>query len=338
VNVMASSNLTWGISGPEFLAGYGLLALVSLVGVVIVRWWLAAGSAGASAVQPAKQPRDIAYLNGGPQLAVLSALSSMRVAGTILLEGSGRVHAGQAPGEGADELERAIHLTAIEPIAWQQLITHRIVRTALESVRQRLEGAGLLLSAQRRRRIKLVGLWMVAVAALGLVRVLAGAANSAPVGYLILDELLAVGIVSVLLLRRAPTHSRRGTARLKNLRATHTELAPEMCPDWTAYGPALAGLGVGIFGASALWASDPDLAAGVGVRRYSAASRYSGAGCGDAGYYGGGGGGGGCSSAGHSSHSGGFFGGHSGCGGGHGGGGCGGGHGGGGCGGGGGHG
>lgn len=324
MSVLVSNNVTWGISGPEFLAGYGLLALVSLVGVVIVRQRLGVGSAGASAVQPREQPRDIAYLNGGPQLAVLSALSSMRVAGTILLEGRGRVHAGQVLGEGADELERAIHLTAIEPIAWQQLVTHRIVRTALESVRQRLEGAGLLLSAQRRRRIKLVGLWMVAVAALGLVRLLTGAANGAPVGYLIL-ELLAVGWVSVFLLCRAPTCSRRGTARLKNLRATHTELAPEMRPDWTAYGPALAGLGVGIFGASALWASDPDLAAGVGVRPHSA-SRYSGAGCGGAGYYGGGG----CSSAGHS---GGFFGGHSGgggCGGGHGGGGCGGGCGGGG--------
>lgn len=77
----------------------------------------------------------------------------------------------------------------------------------------------------------------------------------------------------------------------------HTELAPRMRPDWRAYGPAIAGLGVGIFGASALWASDPDLAAGLAVQRHSVTSGYyntgySSAGCGGSGASCGGGGGG----------------------------------------------
>jgi uncharacterized protein (TIGR04222 family) len=256
VSSLASGNVTWGITGPDFLAGYGLLALAVLLGAILARWRLAAGPSGAAAEELSGRPHDVAYLNGGPELATLSALSSMRVAGTIVTQGRGWVHTGAALHENADELERAIHLAAIVSIDRRQLVTHRIVHTALENVRLRLEGAGLLLSHQQRRRIKRTGLWMVPVVALGLVRLLAGAANGAAVGYLFL-ELSAVGIVSVLLPATVPKRSRCGTAELKRLRAKHTDLAPGMRPDWTAYGPALAGLGVGIFGASALWASAP---------------------------------------------------------------------------------
>ncbi|MGH3670437.1 MAG: TIGR04222 domain-containing membrane protein [Pseudonocardiaceae bacterium] len=306
-----SSNVTWGITGPAFLAGYGLLILAALFGIMVVRWRLATGPRDAGRTELGRQPHDIAYLNGGPELAVLSALSSMRVAGTIVAQGRGLVHAAQTIGSAGSELERAIHLAAIVPIAQRELVTHRIVRTALDAARQRLDDAGLLLSDERRRRIKRAGLWMVPVSGLGLVRLLAGEANAAPVGYLIL-ELIAVGILAAVLLSWAPARSRCGTAELTRLRGVHNELDPRMRPDWTAYGPAVAGLGVGIFGASALWASDPAFAANLEAQRVTA-------GMGGSGYYGGGDGpgyygGGGCGSAGHSG--GGCGGGGGGCGGG----------------------
>ena len=294
MGLLASSNITWGITGPDFLVGYGLLALAVLLGIMVARWRLAAGTAGAATGDLSGQPHDVAYLNGGPELAVLSALSSMRVAGTIITEGRGWVRAGAPLDDGANELERAIRLAAVVSIDRRYLATHGIVRTALESGCQRLEGAGLLLSAQQRHRIKITGLWMVAVAALGLVRLMAGAANGAAVGYLIL-ELLGVGVISAILLGMAPKRSRRGAAELKRLRAKHTELAPRMRPDWRAYGPAVAGLGVGIFGASALWASDPALATDLEAQRQAAAGMAA------SGYYGGGGcggSGGGCASGG----------------------------------------
>ncbi|MGH3767149.1 MAG: TIGR04222 domain-containing membrane protein [Pseudonocardiaceae bacterium] len=300
MTLLATNNVTWGISGPDFLAGYGLLALAALLGILVARWRLAAGPAIVAA-ELGGRPHDVAYLNGGPELAVLSALSSMRVAGTIVGEGRGRVRAGERPGTDADELERAMHLAAAVPISRRELVTNQIVRTALETTRQRLENAGLLLGAGRQRRTRLLGLWMVPVAVLGLVRLQAGAANGAPVGYLIL-ELLAVGLVTAVLLCWAPRRSRRGSAELQRLRVQHNEIAPGMRPDWTAYGPAVAGLGVGIFGAKALWASDPDFAADVQVQRTAAATggfgyNYGGGGCGSAGSSGGGcgaGGGGGC--------------------------------------------
>lgn len=290
MGALESNNVTWGITGPAFLAGYGLLVLAALVGIIVVRWRLSGGPPGTGRPELGGQPHDIAYLNGGPELAVLSTLSSMRVAGTIVAQGRGLVHAAQAVGTTGSELERAIHLAAIVPIPQRELVTHRIVRTALDAARQRLEGAGLLLSEARRRRIKRAGLWMVPVAGLGLVRLLAGAANGAPVGYLIL-ELIGVGILAAILLSTAPARSRRGTAELSRLRTAHNELDPRLRPDWTAYGPAVAGLGVGIFGAGALWASDPAFAADLEAQRVTAGMGGSGFG-----YHGGGDGG----SAGHS--------------------------------------
>ncbi len=104
-------------------------------------------------------------------------------------------------------------------------------------------------------------------------------------------------IPTVPTLIRVPRRSRRGTARLKALRGQHAALDPRMRPDWAAYGPARAALGVGIFGAGALWASDPAFAAEVQAQRAAATvGRSGGGGCGSAGSSGGdsGGGGGGC--------------------------------------------
>ncbi len=262
MSALASSSVTWGISGPTFLVGYGLLALAVLLGVFAARRQIAAGSASTAARELDGQPHDIAYLNGGPELAVLSALSSMRVAGTVVAEGRGRIRAEGQPATSASELERAVHLAAAPPMARYELLRNGIVRTALENTRRRLEDAGLLLSAEQQRRIRLLALWRVAVTVLGLARLVAGVANGAPVGFLVL-ELLAVGIVAAILLIRVPKRSRRGTARLKALRGQHTELDPKMRPNWAAYGPAHAALGVGA-------AADDDPAAAVGPRSWLA--------------------------------------------------------------------
>ena len=70
-------------------------------------------------------------------------------------------------------------------------------------------------------------------------------------------------------------------------------LSPSQRPDWTAYGPAGAALGVGLFGVSALWASDPAFAAEVEATQARAAASGAGSsGCGGGGSSGCGGGGG----------------------------------------------
>lgn len=175
----------------------------------------------------------IAYLCGGPERALMAALGSMRLAGTIVAQGHD-VCGVRAEGRldlNANELERAIHHTAATPIRWDYLDAEPTVSTELEQLRRWLEEAGLLLSTERQRRIKHTGWWMVAVAVLGLpVAGVAGVASGAVAGLLIL-ALLAAGI----LLDSAPRLSRRGTARMQALCARHVALAPQMRPDWRSY-------------------------------------------------------------------------------------------------------
>src|SRR5204862_3602969 len=139
--------------------------------------------------------------------------------------------------------------------------------------------------------------WMLAVAGLGLVRLLAGIANARPVGWLVV-ALIAVTVVAVILLASAPRRTQRGDRTLAALRDENHTLAPKERPDWALYGPVGAALGIGLFGMTAVWASDPAIAGELAVQRMSAGDGgSSGSGGGDSGSsYGGGSGcgGGGC--------------------------------------------
>lgn len=286
------SDGTWGISGPVFLVGYLLLAATV--------WAAATRRRRALADAPDRPVQDlggheVAYLNGGADLAVTSALTAMHLSGTVAPV-KGLIHAVGRPDPGADALERAVHFTTGSPVTRSRLPVHRPVRSALDAMHEHLVGAGLLLSEPQRRLIRATGWWMGAVAGIGLLRLLAGVADSRPVGFLVV-ALLGVTLVTVVLLVRAPRRSRAGDRLLARLAREHHELDPAQRPDWVAYGPATAALGVGIFGASALWASDPAFAEELAMQRATTGSGdgggYAGAGGGGDGG-GGGGSGGGC--------------------------------------------
>jgi uncharacterized protein (TIGR04222 family) len=297
-----SAGDTWGISGPDFLLAYIVIALVVWAVGTRARWVISARQAVGPARDLSGRPHDVAYLNRGPELAVYSALSSMHLAGTVRAARRGTVVAAGSPGPGADELERAIHLAAAEPVGPSRLRSHRQVTAALAAIESRLVAAGLLLSGERRRRIRSVGWWMTAVAALGFARLLAGIAGARPVGFL-LAALAVVGAVAVFQLLRSPRRSVLGHRTLIDMRRRHQSLAPAMKPDWQTYGPAAAALGVGVFGMGALWASDPVFADELALQRASsggyadgggsAGSSSDGGGSGGSGG-GDGGGGGGC--------------------------------------------
>lgn len=294
---LAATGDTWGISGPNFFLAYLVIAAAVWLAAVLARRRLAdppvtnpAGGRGGVT----QRPHDVAYLNGGAELAVFSALSAMHLRGTIS-SARGTVRATGRPEPGADELERAIHLTAATGVPRKRLAFHRPVATALAATENRLVSAGLLLSEEQRRAIRGIGYWMLAVVGLGLVRLLAGIAEAAAVGFLVV-ALLAVTAVAVVQLTVAPRRTRLGDRVLAELRSEHHALAPELTPDWNVYGPAGAALGVGIFGIGALWASDPALAGELAAQRVSAGGGYvDGGGSSDGpSYSDGGGGGGGC--------------------------------------------
>lgn len=294
--ILAASGDTWGISGPTFLLAYLVTATAVLVAGTRARRALADPQAkGPAGAVPdlAARPHDVAYLNGGAELAVYSALSAMHLRGTVATS-RGTVAAVGRLEPGADDLERAIHFTSAVAVQARRLPLHGSVRTALADTERRLVDAGLLLSPEQRTRIRQIGYWMLAVAGLGLVRLLAGIAEVKAVGFLVV-ALTAVTVVAVVQLATAPRRTLLGNRVLRELRSEHHALAPEATPDWAVYGPASAALGIGIFGTGALWASDPAFADELAVQRTSAGgSGGGGAHGGDSGDSGGGGGGGGC--------------------------------------------
>ena len=286
---------TWGISGPEFLLVYLTIAVVVLVVGTRARRALADPEAKSPVGDLTARPHDVAYLNGGPELAVYSALSAMHLRGTIAGT-RGTVRAARRFAPDTDSLEKAIHFTAATPVHRKWLSYHRPVETALMVIEQRLVTGGLLLSDEQRWQIKRVGFWMLGVAGLGLVRLLAGIAEAQPVGFL-LAALVAVTVVAAVQLARAPRRTRLGDRTLAQLRSEHHSLAPSLRPDWHVYGPAGAALSIGVFGTSALWASDPAFAHEIAAQRVTAGGSGDGGGGGstDGGGDGGGGcGGGGC--------------------------------------------
>jgi uncharacterized protein (TIGR04222 family) len=288
---MTTAADTWGISSGAFLLLYAALAIVVLGLARGTRRALADPRGPVGEPDLHRHPHDLAYLNGGATLAVYSALSAMHLRGTITSE-RGVVRAAGRLEPGVDELERAIHRAATNGVHRNRLVTHHSVCTVLDAARQRLVRAGLLLSDEQRGRIRRVGLSMVFVALLGLLRVLAGMSDAQPVGY-ITTMMMVVTVIAVFLLVRAPRRSRAGDRLLDRMRTEQHGLSPRNRPDWTVYGPAGAALGIGVFGMSALWASDPAFADELALQRHTAdaSGSYGGGYGGDGGSDGGGGGG-----------------------------------------------
>lgn len=256
---------TWGISNGAFLPVYAVVAVVVLVLIRSARRQLADPRGPVTQPDLQGHPHDLAYLNSGATLAGYSALGAMHLRGTITSR-RGVVQAAGRLDPDVDELERAVHRAAASGVHRNRLITHHSVCTALDASHQRLVRAGLLLSDEQRGRIRRVGLWMVVVGVVGLLRVLAGMSDAQPVGW-VPTMLAVVAVLAVLLLVRAPRRSRAGDRTLATLRAEQHGLAPAMRPDWTVYGPRGAALGIGIYGTSALWASDPAFADQLALRR-----------------------------------------------------------------------
>jgi uncharacterized protein (TIGR04222 family) len=257
----AATAETWGITGSTFLPAYLLIAVTVGAAGICARRSLAEPGATKPIDDLTARPHDVAYLAGGSELAVWSALCAMHLGGTLIAS-DGTVRAVGRVDPAADALEKAIHATAGSPVGRRRLMFHRSVRPAFAAIQERLVAGGFLLSDGRRRQIRRVGFWMLGVAVLGLLRVLADVAEARSVG-LLATALLLVTAMAVLQLCIAPRRTRRGGRALAALRAEHRALAPEREPDWAAHGPAGAALGIGLFGTGALKASAPGFARDV---------------------------------------------------------------------------
>jgi uncharacterized protein (TIGR04222 family) len=281
---------TWGISGPDFLVDYALLTAVVLIAVLV---WRRAYTGGPS-VAVELTATQLAFLNGGRQLAVYSSIAALRAAGAIEGEG-GRVRAVGPLPVPALELDRAVHNAAAGNPSQVEIEGDRRVQEILDRVEAGLLADGWLLTSAQRSLVRRGSLAMLAVLVLGAFRLAAGLSAGKPVGYLIL-MMLGV-LVLVLGLRAVGVKSRAARRVLATRRSEARHLAPSQHPAWSTYGPSGAALGVGLFGASALWAADPAFAEAAAIQgRYpgTGGGGDGGGGCGGGGCGGGGCGGGGC--------------------------------------------
>ncbi|MFE9693960.1 TIGR04222 domain-containing membrane protein [Micromonospora sp. NPDC005806] len=299
MTVLASSGDTWGIPGPVFLTIYVAAAAAILLTCAVHRHLVRRG-------RTPKDPVDAesaAYLSGGEQLALWTALAGLHRAGVVGVRARGRLESTGYASTGMTPLEQALHRAAARGARTRDLRIDPQVARALTGLRQSLEQRGLLVS-QRQRRFARAGVLALAVLlVVGLVRVVAGLSAGHPTGYLILS-VLALGLL-LIVLWPLPNGTRAGHLALTGLRQKHTYLSPAARPAYTTYGSAEAAMGVALFGTASLWVLDAEFAeqaqvkyqalAGSGYSSgYGGSSGGGGSSCGTGGSSCGGGGGGGC--------------------------------------------
>ncbi|MET8123597.1 TIGR04222 domain-containing membrane protein [Micromonospora sp. NPDC005189] len=266
MTVYAASGDTWGIPGPTFIRYYLLTAAVVVAIAVYHRIRLAAGPAAATA--DPLGPEQVAYLNGGPQLAVHAALGGLRGSGAIGVRPDRRLTTvGPAP-TGLTPLEQAILWAAHQHSRVRDLPQDERVRVALHQTRYGLEQRGLLTNDTQRARARFWGTILIALLGLGVLRLVSGLFSGHPVGYLLLT--LAALLCPTLVLRRAPLLTRAGRAALRGLRREHSHLAPASTPAYATYGAAGAAMGVALYGTASLWVLDPGFAEQAEIQRQAA--------------------------------------------------------------------
>ncbi|WP_173153717.1 TIGR04222 domain-containing membrane protein [Phytohabitans suffuscus] len=296
--VLAAQGDTWGIPGQTFLALFAGAAGVLVIAALIHRAVLFAGHH-----TPVDRlgPQQVAYLNGRDKLAVYSSLAGLRGAGAIEVAPGRTLTASGPMPAGATPLDQAVYNAASQRVRARDVADDQWVKMALDSLRDDLERRGLAPSQGTRVAARTVPMTMLALLAVGLVRLVAGISGGKPVGFLI-ALLLVWALVTLVFFRTIPSRTRAARRALDQLRRQHSYLAPSMGPAWATYGAAGLALGVGLYGAASLWQADAAFAEEAEIQRQYASTAGSGGYYGDSGGSdsggsdsgGGDGGGGGC--------------------------------------------
>jgi uncharacterized protein (TIGR04222 family) len=257
---MLTTATTWGITGPQFLWGYGVICLVAALG--IWRQWR-------RALGPQDRGNDplpdlglyrLAMLAGGSQLAITAAATKLHHDGVIAAE-DGRLALVGKLSPGADRLERAVADTVgREPgISASAMRAELVDSEPVQWLTDELTQAGLLVDAPQATRVR--RLWIVGalLGLVGIARIAAGLSNDAPVAWLVV-MVGGVLFATFWLARRPILATHRGRGILRRHRGEHDELRHHPSAGQAALTAAL-------FGGGALWLADPAIASSLGVPR-----------------------------------------------------------------------
>ncbi|UUV33558.1 TIGR04222 domain-containing membrane protein [Amycolatopsis roodepoortensis] len=245
---------TWGIPGPTFLAIYGaLIVFPVVVGLV----WTIAVKLGAKAPRgtvsgPEPTVYELAYLAGGPDRVVDTAIAALVDRGTLRVSSSKQL---QLTGpEPADPIEKAVAKGARPGYnATTRGIRDRLRMSGpMQALAKGLETRGLVVADRTPRIRQVVYFLYLAVLVLGVVRLIAGIAGDRPVGYLIpllISAVFATVISRALKNKRpGPRPTSEGGRILHRARSAHGRERKRGIPN----GPGYAGAaGVGLLGGAA---------------------------------------------------------------------------------------
>lgn len=281
---------TWGISGPAFIGIYLAATVACLFLTLLLRRWVSQ----AGPMQRELHPYEVAYLIGGPRHAVATAVAGLRADGAIECVGNRELRASDRPRTMRTPLDSAIYETLRAGMVTDtRSLEHTPeVRRGTDDLANRLIAAGLAAGPRQRRNYRRAALPMVAVLVLGIVRLLAGAANGHSVGMLI--GILFVVVILTVRLVKAPRTTGAGTKAVRSVRSRSSHLNPSMSPAWATYGAVGAALGVALFGIAAMRSIDPAFAEAAAMQQQLAAASAGGRGSGGSSCGGSSCGGGGC--------------------------------------------
>lgn len=202
---------------------------------------------------------EVALLRGGYWAAAQTALAMLAARGLLVAGPPGRIrHTGVAP-TSDHVLERALFSDLYGTMGPKELANQPHVRQVLQEIQSRLRRAGLL-------RPWWVRILLPVVLIVGTPGVLAQMAALGVLGPRL--GILLVLVSVVLALSFMPRRTWSGAQAIRTLREQHKHLA-NIINDGTAAGhgtdPEMVGLGVALFGRSALLAFLPRVAADAGL-------------------------------------------------------------------------
>ncbi|TWS23354.1 TIGR04222 domain-containing membrane protein [Tsukamurella sputi] len=239
---------TWGIPSADFLIGYLLLSVLTVIAVLVARTSGRGPRHRIAVLSPVETGMLISDGN-----AVVAALAQLRAAGIIDADGrtvrpvtrEDRATLDWFVRSVADRLEKRSTSLVRDLEAPLRQLRSGLVRDGLLRARPRSAGPAVLL---------------LPVIALGVIRIVAGAAGGKPVGFLTaaVIALTALFLVLALRTRRLTPAGRR---ELAAARQRHAHLHPRLKPSIRTYGTAAAAYGAALFGVVGLAQLDPTLAA-----------------------------------------------------------------------------
>ncbi|MFJ8911929.1 TIGR04222 domain-containing membrane protein [Amycolatopsis sp. NPDC102389] len=262
---------TWGIPGPTFLAIYAVLLVFPLVAGLVWTFVAKLGTRAPSAQMSGPQPTvyELAYLAGGPDRVVDTAIAALVDRGTLRVSSSKQL---QLTGpEPVDPIEKAVAKGARPGHnATTRGIRDRLRMSGpMQALAKDLEARGLVVADQTPRIRQVVFFLYVAVFVLGVVRLFAGISGDHPVGFLI-PLLFAAGFATLIARavknkRMGPRPTTEGDRILHKARSAHGRERKRGIPNGPGYvgGAVLGGAAAAVAFGGLSYYPDEELSAAL---------------------------------------------------------------------------